>query len=153
MIQITPYINISSSIEAEYYADPNAPIIKAGYEFGSRNWRTGCAFEYRDNELILNLIDAHDKEYISQAAIDEALRFGMNAVRERQQLTIHCALQRSRSPSIAMLLWMHTSRLDFESFKEAAIEFTKVYQSYFPGKGIKAFLTDNWEYYRDFFDK
>jgi hypothetical protein len=151
MMQITPYINISSSIEADYYADPEAPIIKAGYEFGSRRWREGCAFEYLENTLILNLIDAHDEQYINKVAIDEAMRFGIGAIKNRQQLTIHCALQRSRSPSIAMLLWMHTSRLDFESFTEAAIEFTKVYPNYFPGKGMKNFLIKNWQYYRDFF--
>jgi predicted protein tyrosine phosphatase len=101
----------------------------------------------RDNQLILNLVDAPDPKYIPKEIIDAALEFIDQGIKSSHKVLVHCNLGESRSPSIGLLyLAIYTDKLS-KDFALAEQEFRKIYPSYNPKTGIRGFLTENWKFY------
>lgn len=104
----------------------------------------------RGDRLILNLVDAPDPAYIPQVVIDTALEFIDTGLREGNRVLVHCNEGRSRSPGIGLLyLAAYTDRFDGTDFFEAETIFRSIYPPYSPKKGMRGYMMENWETYRD----
>ena len=102
---------------------------------------------YRDNRLILNLVDAGDPDYIAKEVIDAALDFIKRGLADGRKVFVHCNLGESRAPSIALLyLAIHTNTLS-PVLVQAEKEFRQLYPPYNPGTGMTGFIVRNWNVY------
>jgi hypothetical protein len=98
----------------------------------------------KPNHLFLNIIDPPCPMFPSQL-FTKSLDFIDNHIKERKVL-VHCNNGLSRAPSIALLfLAKRIERINNDSFKQAAIDFKKLYPYYQPGRGIAIYLHQNWK--------
>jgi len=100
---------------------------------------------YRDNHLILNLIDAPDPAYIPKEIIDEAIKAIDNYI-ESLNVFVHCNQGMSRSAIIG-LLYLHHVKDIAENFNEAENEYRELYPWYNPANGMRMFAMQNWNNY------
>ena len=101
-----------------------------------------------NNELILKLRDSHRLSDIDPVIIDAALNWIYSNITQRIVI-IHCSKGQSRSPSIAMLYLNCIGYFENFSFEESEQIFKKIYPDYSANKGIREFLSLNWEKYRN----
>jgi hypothetical protein len=101
----------------------------------------------RDNRLILNLIDPYDPRYIPKEVIDAALDFIEEGLSSGKKVLVHCMLGQSRSPSIGLLYMAINGHITNNTLEEAEKAFYSIYPAYFPHRGIRMFLRENWEEY------
>jgi hypothetical protein len=105
-------------------------------------------FAYRENRLILNMIDAPDPAHFTVEMIEEALNFIDEAMNRGLKILVHCGQGESRSPMITMLHMAARLRvLPTDSFEEAERIFSKLYPLYKPTRGIREHLRSHWEHY------
>lgn len=103
---------------------------------------------YRDNEIILNMVDAADVNYIPKELVDEALKFINIGLKNNQKVLVHCNLGESRSPAIGFLyLLAYTEILPKESIIESVKAFKNLYPGFNPSLGIQGFLQRYWSFY------
>jgi len=101
---------------------------------------------YRDNHLILNLVDAPDPAYIPKEIIDEAINvISINIV--NQKVFVHCNQGQSRSAVIGLLYLHHIGVIDAEVFEEGEKEFLHLYPWYSPENGMRMFAKQHWDSY------
>jgi len=100
---------------------------------------------YRENHLILNLVDAPDPAYISKEIIDEAIKAIDLNIMDKKVL-VHCNQGQSRSATIG-LLYLHHSRLISDNFEDAEKEYLELYPWYNPANGMRMFAIQNWSNY------
>jgi len=101
---------------------------------------------YRDNHLILNLVDAPDPAYIPKEIIDEAIKaIGSNIV--NQKVFVHCNQGQSRSAVIGLLYLHRIGVFDAEVFEEGEKEFLHLYPWYSPENGMRMFAKQHWDSY------
>jgi hypothetical protein len=96
------------------------------------------------NHLYLNMIDPPQPLFRREsfAAFRE---FAAPQWAAGNTLVIHCNQGESRAPSLALLLLAKDIRaIAGGSYEAAVAEFTKLYPSYRPGRGIATFLNRNW---------
>ncbi len=102
----------------------------------------------RDNRLILNLIDVDNSNFIPKEIIDEAIKFIHQSLSDSKKVLVHCNQGQSRSPSIGMLyLALYTNIFSSKDFNKVESEFRKIYPLYSPAKGIRDFISKNWNTY------
>lgn len=98
----------------------------------------------KPNHLFLNIIDPPCPMFPSQL-FTKSLDFIDNHIEGRKVL-VHCNNGLSRAPSIVLLfLAKRIERINNDSFKQAAIDFKKLYPYYQPGRGIVVYLSQNWK--------
>ena len=103
---------------------------------------------YRDNRMILNLIDVPDPKFINRDMIDDALRYIHQALANGQKVLVHCNFGSSRGPSIGLLyLLVYTDKLPTATPQAAIGKFRTLYPRYNPGKGFYGFICNNWRSY------
>lgn len=101
------------------------------------------SFIKRDNELILNLVDAKDVKYIPSIIIDEAIKLiEMNI--NSKKVFLHCNQGQSRSATIGLLFLVKNGYISHNIFNEAEKEFLKLYSDYLPSKGMRDYAKNNW---------
>ena len=104
---------------------------------------------YRENRLILNLVDARTIDYIPKCVIDEAIKCIDRKIQETN-IFLHCNAGISRSPSIG-LLYLATNGKVSRDVNRAIVEFQELYPDYCPSNGILDFIHTYWKlYHRDF---
>lgn len=107
--------------------------------------KTGClqicpnAILIHYNEMALNLVDAVDKKYFPDEAINVGLRFITERFADGDPVLVHCNMGVSRSPSIAFL-WMFEHGFLDDDFRYALPQFKKLYPAYQPGNGVWHYL-------------
>lgn len=98
---------------------------------------------YRDDRLILNLVDAADPAYIPEVVINAAL----DAIRENRgsklDVLIHCNQGHSRAPTIAFL-YMHRQGALPDDFELALEHFGRIYTDFAPAKGMLEYARAHW---------
>lgn len=102
----------------------------------------------RDGQLILNLVDVADVNYVAAEIVDAALE----AIREHLdygKVLIHCNQGQSRSPSIALLyLSRYTNRFAGMNVDDAVAVFRELYPPYAPARGMADYVRLNWARYQ-----
>lgn len=103
-------------------------------------------YAFRDNRLILNLVDAPNPKLYSAEIMDVALNFISDALGDSHPVLVHCNLGMSRGPGIALLYLASRQRaIPAESYALARSAFIKLYPPYSPSRGMEGFLIQNWE--------
>lgn len=98
---------------------------------------------YRENRLILNLVDAPNSAYIPKQVIDEAINAIHENISNGIKVFVHCNQGMSRSATIG-LLYLKAIHAINDNFLEAEKEYLQLYPWYSPGKGMRGFAMDNW---------
>jgi predicted protein tyrosine phosphatase len=102
---------------------------------------------FRENRLILNLVDVDNINFISPDIINTALKTIDDNIPTKKVL-VHCNQGQSRSAIIGLLYLAQKGILKSQSFEEAEKEYFNRYPIYFPAKGIRDFAKINWSNYR-----
>ena len=92
---------------------------------------------YRGSDLFLNLIDAPDYKYIPKELIDEAVQYIEFSILEGKSVYVCCSKGESRSPSIVFL---YLYRKGYILGRNPILEFSKIYPSFKPAKGMEDFI-------------
>ena len=100
---------------------------------------------YRENHLILNLVDAPNPAYIPKVIIDEAIKAIHSNIQDKR-IFLHCNQGMSRSATIG-LLYLKTVNVINDEFSEAEKEYLQLYPWYNPGNGMRMFALMNWNNY------
>lgn len=101
-------------------------------------------FCYRDNLLILNLVDVQNPAWISDKIIDESLLFVEHAIMAHRKVLVFCNQGKSRSATIAMLYLQGQGIFNGMSFEEAEAAFCKLYPNYEPANGMREYAKSHW---------
>jgi len=102
----------------------------------------------RGNELILNLVDVKDFNWISPIIIDRALEFITESLKNNKKVLVHCNQGHSRSAIIGLLYLATEGYFHEMSFEEAETKFIGIYPKYSPAEGMKGYAIKNWSKYR-----
>jgi len=100
--------------------------------------------------ISVNWVDSPDPRFFNYLnngikVVEQVLAFIQKSLEEGKKVLITCDQGQSRSPSVALLYLAKVScTLPDTSFREASIEFSKIYPAYKPAIGISSFLTENW---------
>lgn len=103
---------------------------------------------YRDNKLILNLVDAPKSIFFSKEIIDAALDYIKIELAAKKNVLICCNLGESRSPSIALLYLIKNGIIEGDTLEDCEAKFLQLYPEYNPGAGIRGFMQENFSDYR-----
>ena len=103
----------------------------------------------RDNRLILNLVDAPKSIFFNRDVIDAGLDFIYRELNKGKKVGVFCNQGESRSASIALLYLIKHGIIKSDTLEDAEAEFLKVYPAYNPGTGMRGFVKENFEVYRD----
>ncbi|MEN6453328.1 MAG: hypothetical protein ABFD10_03650 [Prolixibacteraceae bacterium] len=102
---------------------------------------------FRENCLILNLVDVDNINFISSDIIKTALKSIDNNIPTKKVL-VHCNQGQSRSAIIGLLYLAQKGILTSQSFEEAEKEYEKIYPIYLPANGMRDFAKINWSKYQ-----
>lgn len=103
----------------------------------------------RDNKLILNLVDAPKSIFFDKGLIDSALDFIGEELSKGRKVLIVCNQGESRSSSLALLYLIKHSLIKGDTLEDVEAEFLKLYPKYNPGTGMRGFVEENFEVYRN----
>jgi len=99
----------------------------------------------RDDQLILNLVDAPNPAFFSTEIFDAALKFIRENLQEGFKVLVHCNEGHSRGPGIALLYLAAIAKvISVDSYESAEGEFRRLYPGYSPSRGVRGFLSNNW---------
>jgi len=102
----------------------------------------------REKRLFLNIVDAHDPDYIPKEAIDKALAFIAEGLQAGEKVLVHCNQGESRSPSIGLLYLAGSAGvISKATLAEAEEDFRRRYPPYNPNPGMRGFLERHWNHY------
>lgn len=102
---------------------------------------------FRENRLILNLVDVDNVNYVSPDIIDTALKI-INDNLSTKRVLVHCNQGQSRSATIGLLFLAHKGTLTSTTFEDAEKEFLLLYPNYKPAKGMRDYALLNWNKYK-----
>ena len=102
---------------------------------------------FRENKLILNLVDAPKAEFFNKDIFDMALNFIDLHLAGATNVLVCCNKGESRSPSIVLLYLIRHGIIKGDSLEDCEAEFMKVYPEYNPGAGIRGFMKEHWREY------
>lgn len=103
----------------------------------------------RDNKLILNLVDAPKSIFFNRDVIDAGLDFIEEQLNEGKNVLICCNKGESRSASIALLYLIKHGLIEGDTLEDCEAEFLKLYPEYNPGTGMRGFVKENFEVYKN----
>lgn len=103
----------------------------------------------RDNTLILNLVDAPKSEFFNKNIIDAGLEFISEERSKPRNVLICCNEGKSRSASIGLLYLIKHGFIKGETLEDCEAEFLKLYPEYNPGAGMRGFVKENFDVYRN----
>lgn len=97
----------------------------------------------------MNIVDAPKSIFFDKGMIDKALEFIGQKLDEGLNVLVHCNEGFSRSPSIALLYLIKHGLIKGDTLEDCETEFLKIYPDYNPGAGMRGFVKEHWELYRD----
>lgn len=101
----------------------------------------------RDQEIMLNMVDAPTSKFFSQQLIAPALDFmGHYHFEQGEKVLVHCNQGHSRSPMVVMFYMAPELP---EKFQDAIIEFGKLYPPLNFGNGCLEYARQNWDFYHN----
>ena len=103
-------------------------------------------FAYRENRLILNMVDTLTSKYFDKSLFDESIKFIEKNINLNKKVLIHCNQGTSRSPSIGLLYLAIKEKIKNTSYSVAKEDFLRIYPNYNPS-GVQEFLINNWDYF------
>lgn len=151
MIEVAPSMFVGSAAdEAAVRDNPEWYIISAardpwhrqalGYTTrGAPKDHPEYLMARRGNRLILNLVDAADPAYISDALIEVALHDMGSELAKGSKVLVHCNQGLSRSPTIAMLYMAKHGPLREMLPFEVIQNFKRIYPDYAPAEGMRLY--------------
>lgn len=101
-------------------------------------------FAIRGSELMLNIVDVKNPNWISPIIIDEALGFIKEALKNKDKVLVHCNQGHSRSPIIGLLFLATEGCFKGMSFEQSEANFKDIYPKYDPADGVKGYALKNW---------
>ncbi len=101
----------------------------------------------RDNNLILNMVDAPISLFFDKNMIDTALDFIHEELENGKRVFIACNKGESRSASLALLYLIKHGFIKGETLEDCEVTFLRLYPNYNPGKGIREFVKMNFREY------
>ena len=104
-------------------------------------------FAYRDDRLILNLLDEHNPKLVPNIVIDTAIKFIDEKLAQDKRVFLHCNAGMSRSSSIGMLYLAHCNRFGNRDFFAAERIYRDIYPPYAPARGMYLYMLKNWKKY------
>ena len=101
---------------------------------------------YRSGDhLYLNLVDSNQPLFMPQS-FSIFLDFMQEMYDEGKTILIHCNMGFSRSPSLALLFLAKRLRvISDELYNRAVVDYAKLDANFFPGAGLRYFMTFNWK--------
>ncbi len=156
--QIPLYVGDQHDYEREVRRQPGWSVVQAckepyhrqalGYSGrGAPKDDPEYLIAYRDNRLILNLVDAPSPDYIPMEIVDTAITFIGDSLQDGKEVLVHCNEGRSRSPSLTLLYLAIKGLLPNSSLRDAEVVFSTLYPDYAPKAGIRGFIEQHWERY------
>ncbi|MDR7856098.1 dual specificity protein phosphatase [Tissierella sp.] len=109
----------------------------------------GYLFAERGNRLFMNIVDAPKSLFFDKTMIDKAIDFMEKKLDEGLKVLVHCNEGASRSPSISLLYLIKNGYIKGDTLEDCEVEFLKLYPNYNPGKGMRDFVKENFEFYKD----
>jgi len=103
---------------------------------------------FRENRLILNLVDVDNVNYVSPDIIDTALKT-INDNLSTKKVLVHCNQGQSRSATIGLLFLAQKGILTSTTFEEAEQDYLLLYPNYLPAKGMRDFAFINWNKFKN----
>ena len=103
----------------------------------------------RENRLYMNIVDAPKSFFFDKGMIDKALDFIDEKLNQGLKVLIHCNKGESRSASIALIYLIKHGLIEGDTLEDVEAEFLKLYPEYNPGEGMRGFVKENFEEYRD----
>lgn len=104
-------------------------------------------YAFRDNKLILNLVDAPKSIFFNKDLIDLALEFIGDELNKGKKVIIACNQGESRSASLALLYLVKHGLIEGDTLEDVEAEYLRLYPRYNPGAGMRDFVKENWAYY------
>jgi len=101
-------------------------------------------FAYREGNLICNLVDADDVNYIPDVIILEALNFIDKNLKMGYKILVHCNQGHSRSAVIGLLYLKEKTDLGGYCFADAELRYRRMYSNYAPANGMRNYAIKNW---------
>lgn len=105
---------------------------------------------YSKNKLILNMVDAPSSLFFDKSMVDETLKFIEEELFKGRYVLIACNKGESRSASLGLLFLIKQGHIKGETLEDCEAEFLKLYPQYNPGKGIREFVKEHFQEYRQF---
>ncbi len=103
----------------------------------------------RKDCLVLNLVDAPKSIFFSKDLIDEGLKFVEEELAKGKKVGVFCNQGESRSASLALLYLVKHGLIEGDTLEDCEAEFLKLYPSYNPGAGMRGFVKENFEVYKN----
>lgn len=117
------------------YTTPGAPKNSPEY-----------LWAYRENRLILNMVDADDPKYFAVELVTEALAYIWDNLDAGCRVLVHCNQGESRAPSLALYyLRMTDGAYRHMTLAQARAQFEEIYPAYKPKAGIWGYLEQHWD--------
>jgi len=104
--------------------------------------------ERMGNRLALNIVDAPRSLFFDKSMIDKALDFIEQKLGEGLKVLCHCNEGFSRSPSLCLLYLIKHDIIKGDTLEDCEAEFMKVYPEYNPGAGMRGFVKEHWNEYK-----
>ncbi len=105
--------------------------------------------ERMGNRLALNMVDANSGLFFDKNMVDKALDFIEQKLSEGLRVFVHCNEGFSRSPSLVLFYLIKHGIIKGNTLEDCEAEFLKLYPNYNPGKGIREFVKDHFEEYKN----
>lgn len=103
----------------------------------------------RGNKLILNLVDAPKSIFFDKNLIDAGIKFVEEERNKNKNVAFFCNKGESRSSSICLIYLVKNGLIQGDNLEDAEAEFLKLYPNYNPGAGIRGFVKENFEVYKN----
>ena len=97
--------------------------------------------------LYLNMLDTPyelDSEF-THPVFKRAMEFIHHEIKTKK-LLVHCNFGYSRSPSLGLVYLAINGLIPNKSLEEALNEYVKLYPKYAPGRGIRLYMKNNWDF-------
>ncbi|MDD2622122.1 MAG: dual specificity protein phosphatase family protein [Bacteroidales bacterium] len=157
MLQIYDKIYVGSEQDCNFNAPDGWVIIHAckhpchikavGYKGSLPKSHPNYLILENNKHLVLNMVDMEQELHptYTNPIMKAAINFIEKYI-EMNKILIHCNQGQSRSPSIALIYMARKGIINNESYPAASKEFIKLYQYYQPGRGIAAYMNNNWDF-------
>ena len=100
-----------------------------------------CPATHHGRHLHINMVDASSPKYFHLEQFSKAIHW----VDPMQPTLIHCALGRSRAPSVAMTYLAYHGLISSDSYYGAYKDFKLLYPAFAPNTGIREFMAEWWK--------
>ncbi len=155
MIEVHKNIFIGAEIDCFHNQKDDWIVIHAcknpchchavGYRKSLPNTHPEYLISEKENHLYLNMVDMQKplSPFYTHPIMKKALNFIYSSI-DNKKILVHCNKGQSRSASIVLIYLAREKIITKESFKEALVDFIKLYPNYNPGQGIQIYIDTNW---------